>query len=294
MWIRHAPVVSLARRLFGLSQRSTQHHSVRTAGERLAQVTARPNTAIRDYRHVASRPVKIFIPRGGAVNRRAYLRNTYASNFPGCACSSGTDTHQHAVDARFHEFERHLVGYAVAHQHRDIQHLQQFREPQSARAVGDMPGGRNRGLHDDHVSAGFGCRRSQLLRICRSNRNGAHSAVFLCLFYPLTHKFLSDGGGVELLQESGYLVLRRCNNLAENLVRVVIPSLHALEVHYSKATQFAHLTGELWGADRVHSGGKHRRLKCNAVNREVGADQLGVDGYLSRHDCDFIESIDSS
>ena len=93
------------------------------------------------------------------------------------------------------------------------------------------------------------------------------------------------------MQQARHFVLRCGDNLIEHLVRIIISRLYAFEVHHSQAAQLAHLPGELRRPDSVHRGGEHWSLQCYAVNREVSADQLRVDSNLSRHDCDFIESI---
>src|SRR4030042_3847661 len=147
---RHPPVISSARRFFGLSEDRAQHYTVSATGDGFADVTAVAHSPVCYHRNIPSRSFMVIFPGSGAIYYSCSLRYSYPEHFSGSASCTGPYSNKYAVDTSLHEFETCIVTHTVAYNDRDRNLLYQFREYETAVALGHMLGGGYCRLHHQY------------------------------------------------------------------------------------------------------------------------------------------------
>src|SRR6185295_1571405 len=87
--------LDFARRLFGASEQTANHHAVRAGDQRLGDITGEANAAVRDQRYTGA------FQRSGNVRDCGDLRHADAGNDSSRADRAGTDADLDAVRTRF-------------------------------------------------------------------------------------------------------------------------------------------------------------------------------------------------
>jgi hypothetical protein len=157
--------------------------------------------------------------------------------------------------------------------------------------LADVPGGEHGALHHEHVGAGFLDDRSPALRVCGHRRDGACHARAGDLLDPLADEPVLHRRHVDLLQECVDLVHRRLCDGREDLGRILVARLHAVEVEHGESAEVSHLRGEAGVHDAVHGGGEEGDLQAGAVDREGHVDFRGVHGHPTRDQGNLVEPI---
>ena len=203
MRVGHAPVEASAGRFFGLCERRTQHHCVSATDHGLADVAAGAETTVGDDRHVTSCTTEVVFPGRCALEGGGDLGDSHTNNFTGGAGGAGSDSDQQAVDAGFHQLQRHFVSDAVADDNRDFQGIYQFGEDQPSVAIGHVAGGGDGGLDYDHVGPGLDSRGRHAFGVLGGEGDCAGGAGVFDLADALPDEFFADGLGVDFLEEFG-------------------------------------------------------------------------------------------
>ena len=103
-----------------LGKGTANHHSVRSAGERLAHIAALAHSSISQDRNVTGSFLEIIITSSRTVHGCCYLRNAKAQHTAGSAGGTGSDTNENSRRAALHDFIGNFVPDRIPNDDRNL------------------------------------------------------------------------------------------------------------------------------------------------------------------------------
>ena len=216
-----------------------EHHRVGAAGDRLGDVAAGAHAAVGDHVHVDAGLVEVADAGAGGVGDGGRLRHADAEDAAGRALMPGPHADEDADRAGAHEVQRGRVRRAAADDDRQVELADELLEVQRLGRLGDVLGGHDGPLDDEHVELGVEDELGVALDPLRRERGARGHARRLDLLDAGADQLLLDRLGVDLLQAAGGLVGLQRRDLLEERVGILVAGPQALEVEAGEAAQLA-------------------------------------------------------
>ena len=259
---RHAPVRAAAGRLGCARQGRAQHHDVRAGREGLGEVAAPLHAAVRDHRHVPSGLRVVRVPRRRDVRDRGDLRDADAQDLARRAGGARPDADEDRRRALLHEQERGLGVGRVADRDRDRHEAGEVLERERARSR--WPGGGRDETCDWTRNRSAPCSAQNGPNL-RATPGVAETAAFEPAAWSssIRRAIRSSriGAAYASARTSWTAVVRRGDDAVEDLGRVVVAGLDALEVEDRQAAESRQLAREAHVRDGVHGRGEDRDVE---------------------------------
>ena len=256
-------------RLLGAGQRRADHQHVRAGGDRLGQLAAAAHAAVGDDRHVAAGLGEVRVARRRDVADGGHLRHADAEHLARRARGARADADEDRRGALVHQREGGLGVGRVADRDRDGHVARELGERQRVVA-------RSRGGAPTRPGTGRGTGRRRARR--RTGRTGGRPPGVAATAACEPAAWISSsrratrssriGCRVGLGEERLDLVVGRGRDPLEDLVRVVVAGLDALEVEDREAAEPRERAGEPGVDDGVHRRrqDRDRQRRCRRTS----------------------------
>ena len=223
-------LVPLSGRLGGTGERRAEHHDVRAGSDGLGDVAALLHAAVGDDGNVASGLCQIQVTGRGDVGDGGDLGDPDAQHLTGRACGARADTHEDGGCALLHEQVGRLGVGRVADGDRDRHEPREVKERQWLVAGREVAGRRDLRLEEEQVRALLRAERAVAAGDTRRRGERSRGACGVQLLDPAGDQRLADGGPVGLGEDVLDLPVGGRDDPVQDLCRVVVAELDALEV----------------------------------------------------------------
>lgn len=190
-----------------------------------------------------------------------------------------------------HQVQGRRVGGAAAHDHRDVQLVDELLQVQRLVRAGDVLRRHGRPADDEDVDARVHDGLGELGRALRGERGGGDHTGVAHLLDALPDQLLLDGSRVDLLEAAGRGLVGQAGDLVEQRLRVLVPRPQAFEVQDAEAAQLADADRGGRGDDRVHGSGQEGQLETVGVDLPGDRDLLRVPRTAAGDDGDVVEGV---
>ena len=151
-------------------------------------------------------------------------------------------------------------------------------------------------MHDENIDAGFLRDLSATLGFLRDGADRGDDARVFDFLDALGDEFFFDRLLVNFLQQGGDFVFVLGQHFGQHGIGIVITHLHALEIEHGESAELTHGDGEARIDHAVHRAGQDGQSEFERTAVRLGnlpgdVDLVGVDGYCSRHERDFVKTI---
>ena len=278
-------------RLGGRRQRCAHHHRVRSAHDRLGDVTAGGHAAVGDDVDVHACLVEVTHASGTRVGDGRGHGDADAQHPARRPGRTGTSADQHACRAGAHEVEGRLVRRAPADHHGDLVVTDEVLQVQGLAVARHVLRRHDRALDHEQIRFGTQDVRGQP----EGARGGAGDGHRVALCLELPDALLDEIGlhrlGVELLHPAGRLVDGQRGDLLEDRIRLGVASPEPLEVQHAQPSEATQLGGHGRRHDAVGRRRHHRELEAEGVDLPRDVDLFRVARPATRHDGDVVEAV---
>ena len=268
-----APVPTAARGLGGASQSCSQHHGVGAASDGLDQVAAAANAAVSDHVHVAAPGlVQVVATSAGNIGDGGGHRGVDAKARSGGVGSATAEANQHAGSAGAHEVQGRGVGGGAAHDHGDVEFVDEALEVERFGAGRDVLRRDGGATDDEQVDASLHHGGPELLGALRGECTGHGHTSLTDLLDPFDDEFGLDGCRVQLLHPTGGVTGRDVGDLGEQRLGIVVAGPETFKVQHADAAKATQLDG---------GGRAHHRVHWRCNNGDINL--IGVNLPRDRH-----------
>ncbi len=290
-WGGHAPVHAAPGRLLGAGQGRADHQGIGAGGDRLGELATASHAAVGDDRHVASGLGEVRVPGSRHIADRGDLRDPDAEHLAGRARGAGPDPDEHGGRALLHQRERGLGVGRVADRDRDGHVANEGFERERVVLGGQVAGAADLALDEEQVGAVLGAERPERASRARGRGDRRLRARGVDLVESPGDEVLAHRLQVGLGEEGLDVGIRRRGDLAEQLVRVVVAGLDALEIEDRETAESPELPGEPGIDDGVHGGREDRDGEIDAGERLGQVDIGRFDRVRAGGERDVLEAV---
>ena len=234
----------------------------------------------------------VFIAGGGAVGHGGGLGDAHAQHAAGGAGGPGANAHHHGGGTGLHQLQGHLVGDAIAEDHRHAEFAAKPAQVEGFATFGtDVFGGNHRGLHKEEVGAGLSHGLAKAQGGHRRGTHGGDAPLGLDFLDPLADQFLLHRLAVEVLHQGHKGLLAHGRNPIQGRVGVGVAGLQALNVEYPQGAEPRELHGHGHINHAIHGTGDDRNFPLDAPQTPAAVSDLGVHRAAPGHQGDLIDAV---